>query len=60
MASRFRIGARVQACNGDDAGRVIRANAYERARPHKRGDVLVAWDSGVRTWTPPKIVCRLR
>lgn len=51
----LRIGTRVEAGigAGHDVGTVILATDYEAA--HRMNDgtaVYVAWDSGVRTWTP--------
>lgn len=49
------IGARVEGGDGNDydTGTVIDATGFELSQPMAgSGNVLVAWDSGTRTWTP--------
>lgn len=48
----FPIGVAVEGVDGDH-GVVIEANGADARHPMACDDnVLVAWDSGVRTWTP--------
>lgn len=51
----FAIGIRVESGEEDDydTGCVIEATGTDAKHPMAGGDnVFVAWDSGVRTWTP--------
>lgn len=51
----IKIGTRVEAGNGEDhdTGRVVECIGADETHPMAcPGNVYVAWDSGVRTWTP--------
>lgn len=55
MAESFPIGTRVQGGRGDDhdIGTVIAAVGDDASHPMANGpNIFVAWQSGVRTWTP--------
>jgi hypothetical protein len=60
--AKFEIGDRVQGGKGEDhdTGIVIADDGDEAGTLHdpnnRDGNVLVAWDSGVRTWTPVSLI----
>lgn len=54
-AIEFKIGCRVEGGSDDDrdSGTIVEAAGADARHPMAGGEnVLVAWDSGVRTWTP--------
>lgn len=51
----YTIGTRVEGGEGDDRdiGTIVEATGVDARHPMATADnVFVAWDSGVRTWTP--------
>jgi hypothetical protein len=47
------IGTRVEAADGSDTGLIVPCIGPDEDHPMAcDGNVYVAWDSGVRTWTP--------